>query len=231
MAASEDPTPIARLKNMVGMLWRIRDQLRLIERQAMLNSAAVERLRQQRGDQRRKSMEQSLVTDAGSRLSPNASLARQRRRHEPSRRLPLHRYPGGARGPQSRAMPPSSAGTAAVEPRRHRAALAPMQHWLGPRTCLRAAAGRRGGLGDDDSLPLQPSPNGLAQDFLIGAEILAEAPASIGPSHIIFYSNVIVPRLEPAMAPPRAPAGSHQTPKWSCSRPAPSLTSCAWSAR
>jgi hypothetical protein len=107
----------------------------------------------------------------------------------------------------------------------------PMQHWLGPRTCLRAAAGRRGGLGDDDSLPLQPSPNGLAQDFLIGAEILAEAPASIGPSHIIFYSNVIVPRLEPAMAPPRAPAGSHQTPKWSCSRPAPSLTSCAWSAR
>jgi hypothetical protein len=90
----------------------------------MLNSAAVERLRQQRGDQRRKSMEQSLVTDAGSRLSPNASLARQRRRHEPSRRLPLHRYPGGARGPQSRAMPPSSAGTAAVEPRRHRAALA-----------------------------------------------------------------------------------------------------------
>jgi hypothetical protein len=72
----------------------------------------------------RPSMEQSLVTEAGSLLSPDASLARQRRRQAPTS-MPVDAWiPMGARGPQSRAMPPSSAGTAAVEPRRHHAALA-----------------------------------------------------------------------------------------------------------
>ena len=46
----------------------------------------------------------------------------------------------------------------------------------------------------------QPSPNGLAQAFLIGAEFLADAPAALVLGDNLFHGHELIPQLRPPIA-------------------------------
>jgi glucose-1-phosphate thymidylyltransferase len=65
--------------------------------------------------------------------------------------------------------------------------------------------------------PLQPSPDVLAQAFLISAEFLAGPPAALVLGDNLSRARIKCRSRRPAMAPPRGPTGSHQTPKRACS--------------